>query len=140
MFKKQWLLVLIAFAIIALLGILFPFSFQTGDTSGIDSGAVVGLVAITPAAGFVNVGSSIFIGGFAAIASNLMIYFFSRRGVDDTLDVFPACGIGGMGLDMSQHDETLFYENDEEVNLRQEKLKNYPPDFYPGKFRRVSRS
>ena len=156
-------------------------------------GAVVGLVAITPAAGFVTVGASIFIGGAAAIASNLMIYFFSRRGVDDTLDVFPAHGIGGItgmfltgvfaeevglaygetttflyhmlalvivaafafggslllfwitnkivpmrvpslyedvGLDMSQHDETLFYENDEKVKARREKLKNYSPDYY----------
>jgi Amt family ammonium transporter len=161
-------------------------------------GAVVGLVAITPAAGFVTVGASIFIGGAAAIASNLMIYFFSRRGVDDTLDVFPAHGFGGImgmfltgvfaeevglaygetttflfhmlalvivatyafggslllfwitnkivpmrvpslyedvGLDMSQHDETLFYENDEKVKVRREKLKNYSPDFYPRKKR-----
>jgi len=159
-------------------------------------GAVVGLVAITPAAGFVSVGASIFIGGVAALASNLMIYFFSRRGVDDTLDVFPAHGIGGIagmfltgvfaeevgliygetttflyhmlalvlvasfafggsfllfwitnkivpmrvpslyedvGLDMSQHDETLFYENDEKVKDRKEKLRNYSPDFYPRK-------
>ena len=35
------------------------------------------------------------------------------------------------GLDLSQHDETLFYENDEKVKLRKEKLKNYSPDFYP---------
>ena len=35
-----------------------------------------------------------------------------------------------VGLDMSQHDETLFYENDEKVKLRREKLKNYSPDFY----------
>ena len=38
-----------------------------------------------------------------------------------------------VGLDMSQHDETLFYENDEKVKLRREKLKNYSPDFYPRK-------
>jgi Amt family ammonium transporter len=36
-----------------------------------------------------------------------------------------------VGLDMSQHDETLFYENDAKVKARKEKLKNYSPDFYP---------
>ncbi len=36
--KKQWLFALIAFGIIALLGIIFPISFNTGDTSGIDTG------------------------------------------------------------------------------------------------------
>ena len=34
--KKQWLFALITFGIIALLGILLPYSFDTGDTSGID--------------------------------------------------------------------------------------------------------
>lgn len=41
-----------------------------------------------------------------------------------------------VGLDMSQHDESLFYENDEKVKTRKEKLKNYSPDFYPRKHRR----
>jgi ammonia channel protein AmtB len=40
-----------------------------------------------------------------------------------------------VGLDQSQHDESLFYENDEKVKLRREKLKNYSPDFYPRKHR-----
>ena len=38
-----------------------------------------------------------------------------------------------VGLDMSQHDETLFYENDAKVKLRREKLRNYSPDYYPRK-------
>ena len=38
-----------------------------------------------------------------------------------------------VGLDLSQHDETLFYENDEKVKLRKEKLKNYSSDFYSRK-------
>lgn len=60
-------------------------------------GLVVGLVAITPAAGFVNVGSSIFIGVVAAIISNLAInYFGHKSNIDDTLDVFPAHGVGGI--------------------------------------------
>lgn len=59
-------------------------------------GLVVGLVAITPAAGFVNVGSSIFIGVIAAIVSNYAITLRTKSTLDDTLDVFPAHGMGGI--------------------------------------------
>lgn len=59
-------------------------------------GAVVGLVAITPAAGFVAVPQSIFIGVIAAIISNLAVYFKGKSTLDDTLDVFPCHGLGGM--------------------------------------------
>jgi Amt family ammonium transporter len=59
-------------------------------------GAVVGLVAITPAAGFVAVPQSIFIGVIAAIISNLAVFYKSKSTLDDTLDVFPCHGLGGM--------------------------------------------
>jgi Amt family ammonium transporter len=60
-------------------------------------GAVVGLVAITPAAGFVSVGQSVFIGFVAAIVSNLAVYYKQQRtSLDDTLDVFPCHGVGGI--------------------------------------------
>lgn len=60
-------------------------------------GAVVGLVAITPAAGFVAIPQSIFIGFAAAILSNLAVYYrSSKTKVDDPLDVFACHGIGGM--------------------------------------------
>ena len=59
-------------------------------------GAVVGLVAITPAAGFVAIPQSIFIGVIAAIISNVAVHFKQRSTLDDTLDVFPCHGIGGM--------------------------------------------
>jgi len=59
-------------------------------------GAVVGLVAITPAAGFVSVGASIVIGVFSAVASNIAVHWKSRLAIDDTLDVFPCHGVGGM--------------------------------------------
>lgn len=59
-------------------------------------GAVVGLVAITPAAGFVAIPQSIFIGVVAAIISNIAVYYKSKSKLDDTLDVFPCHGIGGM--------------------------------------------
>lgn len=59
-------------------------------------GAVVGLVAITPAAGFVNIGQSMFIGFFAALVSNWAIQWKNRSSIDDTLDVFPSHGVGGI--------------------------------------------
>ncbi|HVM88774.1 MAG TPA: ammonium transporter [Puia sp.] len=59
-------------------------------------GAVVGLVAITPAAGFVAIPQSIFIGVVAAVISNVAVYIKSKSPLDDALDVFPCHGIGGM--------------------------------------------
>lgn len=59
-------------------------------------GAVVGLVAITPAAGFVAIPQSIFIGFVAAIISNVVVYYKQKSRLDDTLDVFPCHGVGGM--------------------------------------------
>lgn len=59
-------------------------------------GAVVGLVAITPAAGFVTIGQSILIGIAASVISNYAVTYKSRLSVDDTLDVFPCHGIGGI--------------------------------------------
>lgn len=59
-------------------------------------GAVVGLVAITPAAGFVNLGQSVFIGFVAAIVSNMAVYYKQQTSLDDTLDVFPCHGVGGI--------------------------------------------
>ena len=59
-------------------------------------GAVVGLVAITPAAGFVAIPQSIFIGAVAAVISNTAVHIRSKSRLDDTLDVFPCHGIGGM--------------------------------------------
>jgi Amt family ammonium transporter len=59
-------------------------------------GAVVGLVAITPAAGYVNIGASIFIGTAASLVSNIAVSWKSKSNLDDTLDVFPCHGLGGI--------------------------------------------
>ncbi|MFN8355972.1 MAG: ammonium transporter [Spirosomataceae bacterium] len=59
-------------------------------------GAVVGLVAITPAAGFVTIPVAIFIGTIAGIVSNFFAHLKAKGTLDDTLDVFPCHGIGGM--------------------------------------------
>lgn len=59
-------------------------------------GAVVGLVAITPAAGFVTIGQSLFIGTVASLISNFAVSLKSKTTLDDTLDVFPCHGLGGI--------------------------------------------
>ncbi|HVK96958.1 MAG TPA: ammonium transporter, partial [Flavisolibacter sp.] len=59
-------------------------------------GAVVGLVAITPGAGFVAIPQSIFIGFAASVISNIAVHIKTRSRLDDTLDVFPCHGIGGI--------------------------------------------
>jgi len=59
-------------------------------------GAVVGLVAITPAAGFVTIPTSIFIGVVGSMVSNFVAHLRTKSTLDDTLDVFPCHGVGGM--------------------------------------------
>src|SRR5262245_47713262 len=59
-------------------------------------GAVVGLVAITPAAAYVSVPHSILVGVVASLLSNAAVHLKSRSTLDDTLDVFPCHGVGGM--------------------------------------------
>ncbi|MDW8112344.1 MAG: ammonium transporter [Spirochaetia bacterium] len=64
---------------------------------GLASGIISGLVAITPAAGFVNIGSGIIIGLLAGIIPPLFIaYIKPLLGYDDALDVFAIHGISGI--------------------------------------------
>lgn len=63
---------------------------------GFCMGAVIGLVAITPSAGFVGVPQSVMIGLAGALLSNIAVSIKQRSRLDDTLDVFPCHGIGGM--------------------------------------------
>jgi len=63
---------------------------------GAATGAVVGLVAITPAAGFVPVWAAIPIGAIgAAISYYVMVWRAKSSGVDESLDVFACHGMGG---------------------------------------------
>ncbi len=62
---------------------------------GIVTGAVVGLVAITPAAGYVNTMSAMLIGAVAAPVSYYSIAFRERRGLDESLDVWACHGMAG---------------------------------------------
>ncbi|MBI99623.1 MAG: hypothetical protein CME67_00205 [Halobacteriovoraceae bacterium] len=65
--------------------------------TGISLGLVSGLVAITPAAGLVDVNDSIFIGLLSGVFCNYASrYMHKVFKVDDTVDVFPTHGIGGV--------------------------------------------
>lgn len=59
-------------------------------------GAVVGLVAITPAAGYIGIPQSIMVGLVGALVSNIAVGIKAKSKLDDTLDVFPCHGLGGM--------------------------------------------
>jgi Amt family ammonium transporter len=59
-------------------------------------GCVVGLVAITPSAGYVTVGQSIFIAFVITLICNIAVYWRSHSRIDDALDVFPTHGTGGI--------------------------------------------
>lgn len=64
---------------------------------GVITGAVAGLVAITPAAGFVNVAGALGIGlGAACVCFLFVVYIKPKLGYDDSLDAFGVHGIGGI--------------------------------------------
>jgi Amt family ammonium transporter len=64
---------------------------------GAATGAVVGLVAITPAAGFVQPLAGVLIGGIAAVISYyVMLWRTKANRVDESLDVFACHGMGGI--------------------------------------------
>jgi ammonium transporter, Amt family len=63
---------------------------------GAATGIVVGLVAITPAAGFISPMSSIMLGAIAAIPSYFALLYRAKTRLDDSLDVVAAHGVGGI--------------------------------------------
>ncbi len=65
-------------------------------TLGVASGAVAGLVAITPAAGFVSPLAAIIIGLVAGVICYLGVLMKSKLGYDDALDVVAVHGVGGL--------------------------------------------
>src|SRR5262249_10971623 len=70
---------------------------RTGKATavGAATGIVVGLVAITPAAGFVSPSGAILLGALAALPSYYALIWRARTRVDDSLDVTAAHGLGG---------------------------------------------
>ena len=72
--------------------------FRTGRATAVGGATaiVVGLVAITPAAGFVSPSAALLLGGIAAFPSYFVIVARSRTRLDDSLDVFAGHGVGGI--------------------------------------------
>jgi len=82
-----------------ILGWMFTEWFKVGKPSalGLASGALAGLVGITPACAYVGVGGALAIGLLCGVFCYLSVTVLKRRfGYDDSLDVFGLHGIGGM--------------------------------------------
>ncbi len=73
-------------------------SLRTGHITAVGgaTGIVVGLVAITPAAGFVSPIGALALGAIAAFPSYFVILYRARTRLDDSLDVFAGHGVGGI--------------------------------------------
>ena len=65
-------------------------------TLGIVTGAIAGLVAITPAAGFVDVKASIVMGAVAGLVCYSALLWRQKRGIDESLDAWAVHGVGGL--------------------------------------------
>lgn len=71
--------------------------FRSGRPTAVGAATaiVVGLVAVTPAAGFISPMSAILLGGIAAVPSYLAMMIRAKTALDDSLDVVAAHGVGG---------------------------------------------
>ena len=77
-------------------GLISQFQYKKMSAAGVATGAVGGLVAITPAAGFVGVMGALAIGLGAGILCYIAVQMRPKIGLDDALDVFAVHGIGGI--------------------------------------------
>ena len=82
----------------AALGWMVIETLQRGKPTavGVATGAVAGLVAITPAAGYVSPIGALLIGFAAAIVCNTALQLKNRSRLDDSLDVLPVHGVAGL--------------------------------------------
>ncbi len=85
-----------AAAAAALVWMVLSWLHRRPSVLGVATGAVVGLVAITPASGFVDPLSALAIGGIAAAISYYMIVLRMKLRIDESLDVFACHGMGGL--------------------------------------------
>jgi ammonium transporter, Amt family len=84
-----------AAAAAAVVWMLLSWRDNKPSVLGIVTGAVVGLVAVTPAAGFVTPMGALLIGAVAAPISYFSIGFRQKRGLDESLDVWACHGMAG---------------------------------------------
>ena len=115
----------IATATAAMSWILFEKIVRGRPTSlGFASGAVAGLVAITPAAGFVTPLPAVVIGFVAGMVCYFAILAKGKLGYDDSLDVVGVHGVGGLwgalatGLFASIGGTGLFYGNPRQLGVQ----------------------
>ncbi|MFH1484583.1 MAG: ammonium transporter [Chloroflexota bacterium] len=85
-----------AAAAAALTWMVLGWIYRRPSALGVATGAVVGLVAITPAAGFVNPIAGIPIGIIAAVVCYYCMLFRTKRRIDESLDVWACHGMGGI--------------------------------------------
>ena len=85
-----------AAATAAFVWILLSWRNRKPTLMGAVTGAVAGLVAITPAAGFVGPMAAIAIGAVAAAVCYFAMSFKAKKGFDDSLDVMSVHGVGGI--------------------------------------------
>ena len=87
----------IAAATAALVWLLIErIGFGKTTMVGWATGAIAGLATITPAAGFISPGASIFYGALAAVVCYGAVLQIRNWGIDDSLDVFAVHGVGGI--------------------------------------------
>ncbi len=79
----------------ALVWTMLSWYHKRPSVLGAATGGVVGLVAITPASGFVTPLAAVIIGAVAAVISYYAMLFRGRQTVDDSLDVWACHGLGG---------------------------------------------
>jgi Amt family ammonium transporter len=84
-----------AAAAAALMWTILSWYHKRPSVIGTATGAVVGLVAITPASGFVTPMAAIIIGAAASVFSYYAMLFRMKRNIDESLDVWACHGIGG---------------------------------------------
>jgi Amt family ammonium transporter len=80
----------------AIAWLLVSWLYGRPASLGMITGAVAGLVAITPAAGFVTVPASVLVGGVAGVLCYGAMVWRLRRQYDESLDAFAVHGVGGL--------------------------------------------
>jgi Amt family ammonium transporter len=86
----------ISAAAAALTWMILGWIHRRPSALGAATGAVAGLVAITPAAGFVSPIAAIPIGAIASVICYYCMLFRTKRGIDESLDVWAVHGMGGI--------------------------------------------
>lgn len=78
-------------------GVAEMFRRQQMSVLGMATGAIAGLIAVTPASGFVGVGGALAIGAASGLICFIVVTTFKRlTHIDDSLDVFALHGVGGI--------------------------------------------